>query len=133
MTDASNNTYLQVSNAWAGQTSGGVSAHARKTIYLNTGDSTEYHSITGSTHSYVYVQGALKVGSNVSAVITQQRDDTTTANDSAGRKILLVNGKPVYQLVGEASSSTVGGISGDYQALTNAGTGTTTTLGATKV
>ena len=131
--DDSGNTYLQVSNAWAGTTAGGVSSHARKTIYINTGDSTEFHGQTGSTYSYVYIQGALKTGSNISAVITQQRDNTTTANDSAGRKILLVNGKPVYQLVAEASTTTVGGISGAYQAIDKTGAGSTTALGLNPV
>ena len=47
---------------------------------------TEHHSETDSTYAYVYVQGALKVGSNISAVVTQSRDDTTTANNGAQEK-----------------------------------------------
>ena len=130
MTDASDNTYLQVTNSWEGTTSGGAATRTRKTIYLNTGDSTEHHGQTGTTYSYVYVDGALQVGPNITAVITQSRDDTTTTNDGAGRKRLLVNGKPVYQLVAEASTTAVGGISGAYQAIDNTGTGTTTALGS---
>ena len=131
LTDASSNTYLQVSNSWKGTTSGGVASSERKTIYLNTSDSTEHHSITGTTYSYVYVDGALQVNSNITAVVTQSRDDTTTANDGAGRKRLLINGKPVYQLVAEASTTAVGGISGAYQAIDKTGTGSTTALGST--
>ena len=132
LTDASNNTYLQVTNAWKGSTKGGTASSERKTIYINTGDTTEHHSITGSTYSYVYVEGALKVGSNISAVVTQSRDDegTTATGDYAGRKRLLINGKPVYQLVAEASTTAVGGIAGAYQAIDKTGTGSTTALGS---
>ena len=130
LTDASNNTYLQVTNAWEGTTSGGASTRTRKTIYINTGDSTEHHAQTGTTYSYVYIDGALQVGSNVTATVTYSRDDTTTANNGAGRKRLLINGKPVYQLVAETNTATVDGISGAYQAIDNTGTGTTTALGS---
>jgi hypothetical protein len=131
LTDASNNTYLQVSNSWKGTTTGGVASSERKTIYLHTGDTTEHHAQTGTTYSYVYVDGALQVNSNITAVVTQSRDDTTTLNAGAGRQRLLINGKPVYQLVAEASTVVVGGISGDYQGIDKTGTGTTTALGST--
>ena len=130
LTDDSNNTYLQVTNAWEGQTSGGVASRTRKTIYISSADSTEHHSETDSTYAYVYVQGALKVGSNISAVVTQSRDDTTTANNGAGRKRLLINGKPVYQLVAEVSTTTAGGIAGNYTAVDKTGASTNTALGA---
>ena len=67
----------------------------------------------------MYVEGALKVGSNISAVVTQSRDDegTTATGDYAGRRRLLINGKPVYQLVAEASTTAVGGIAGNLFSL----------------
>ena len=45
---------------------------------------------------------------------------------AAGKKILLVNGKPVYQLVAESTTTSVGGITGNFTAVDKTGASTNT-------
>ena len=137
LTDDSNNTYLQVTNAWAGTAGAGASVSTRRTIYISSADSAEYPTETGSTVAPVYIQGALKVGANITATITQGRDNFVAAGTpapsehaAAGKKILLVNGKPVYQLVAESTTTSVGGITGNFTAVDKTGTSTNTALGS---
>ena len=105
----------------------GASVSTRRTIYISSADSAEYPTETGSTVAPVYIQGALKVGANITATITQGRDNFVCRNSllhlntHSGKKILLVNGKPVYQLVVESTTTSVGGITGNFTAVDKTG------------
>ena len=113
--DSGGATFLQVTGATAGSTSGGTATSDKRTIYYYAPDTTSSPTYTGGAWPYVIVQGQLSAGAGVTATLTK---------NSSG--ILLVNGLPAYQYVGDSGSTTASGVSGAWPGMKADGTKTTT-------
>jgi hypothetical protein len=113
--DSGGATFLQVTGATAGATSGGTATSEKRTVYYFAPDSTLIPSYTGTAWPYVIVQGQLSAGAEVTA---------TLSKNSSG--VLLVNGLPAYQFGGDSGSTTASGVSGAWPAMRGDGTKTTT-------
>ena len=113
--DSGGATFLQVTGATAGATSGGTASSAKRTVYYFAPDSTSIPSYTGTAWPYVIVQGQLSAGAGVTATLTK---------NSSG--VLLVNGLPAYQYVGDSGSTTANGVGGTWPGMKADGTKTTT-------
>ena len=112
--DSGGATFLQVTGATAGATSGGTATSEKRTIYYYAPDSSATPAYSGSAWPYVVVQGQLSAGAEVTATLTK---------NSAG--VLLVNGRPAYQYIGNSSSSAANAVSGTWPAMRADGTKTT--------
>ncbi len=112
--DSGGATFLQVTGATAVATSGGTATSEKRTVYYFAPDSTSIPSYTGSAWPYVIVQGQLSAGAEVTATLTK---------NSSG--VLLVNGRPAYQYIGNSSSSTANAVSGTWPGMRADGTKTT--------
>jgi endonuclease/exonuclease/phosphatase family metal-dependent hydrolase len=112
--DSGGATFLQVTGATAGATSGGTATSEKRTVYYFASDTTSSPTYTGSAWPYVLVQGQLSAGAEVTATLTK---------NSSG--VLLVNGRPAYQYIGNSSSSTANAVSGTWPAMRVDGTKTT--------
>jgi hypothetical protein len=112
--DSGGATFLQVTGATAGATSGGIATSEKRTIYYFAPDTTSSPTYTSGAWPYVIVQGQLSAGAEVTATLTK---------NSAG--VLLVNGRPAYQYIGNSSSSTANAVSGTWPAMRADGTKTT--------
>jgi hypothetical protein len=113
--DSGGATFLQVTGATAGSTSGGTATSDKRTIYYYAPDTTSSPTYTGGAWPYVIVQGQLSAGAGVTATLTK---------NSSG--MLLVNGLPAYQYVGDSGSTTASGVSGAWPGMKADGTKTTT-------
>jgi hypothetical protein len=113
--DSGGATFLQVTGATAGSTSGGTATSEKRAVYYFAPDTTSSPTYTGGAWPYVIVQGQLSAGAGVTATLTK---------NSSG--MLLVNGLPAYQYVGDNSSTTATGVSGAWPAMRADGTKTTT-------
>jgi hypothetical protein len=113
--DSGGATFLQVTGATAGTTSGGTATSGKRTIYYYAPDTTSSPTYTGGAWPYVIVQGQLMADFGVTAILTK---------NSSG--MLLVNGLPAYQYVGDSGSTTASGVSGAWPAMRADGTKTTT-------
>ena len=113
--DSGGATFLQVTGATAGSTSGGTASSDKRTIYYFAFDTTSSPTYTGGDWPYVLVQGQLSSGAGVTATLTK---------NSSG--MLLVNGRPAYQYVGDSGSTTASGVSGTWPAMRADGISTTT-------
>jgi hypothetical protein len=113
--DSGGATFLQVTEATAGSTSGGTATSEKRTIYYFAFDDTSSPNYTGGAWPYVIVQGQLMADFGVTATLTK---------NSSG--MLLVNGLPAYQYVGDSGSTTASGVSGAWPAMRADGTKTTT-------
>ncbi len=109
-------TFLQVTGATAGTTGGGSATSDKRTIYYYAPDTTSSptYTYTGGAWPYVIVQGQLSAGAEVTATLTK---------NSSG--VLLVNGRPAYQYIGNSSSSTANAVSGTWPGMRADGTKTT--------
>jgi len=112
--DSGGATFLQVTGATAGATSGGTATSEKRTVYYFAPDTTSSPTYTGGAWPYVIVQGQSSAGAEVTATLTK---------NSTG--VLLVNGRPVYQYIGNSSSSTANAVSGTWPAMRDDGTKTT--------
>jgi len=112
--DGGGATFLQVTGATAGATSGGTATSEKRTVYYFASDTTSSPTYTGGAWPYVIVQGQLSAGAEVTATLTK---------NSSG--VLLVNGRPAYQYIGNSSSSTANAVSGTWPAMRVDGTKTT--------
>ncbi|NDH86605.1 hypothetical protein EBY67_06095, partial [bacterium] len=112
--DSGGATFLQVTGATAGATSGGTATSEKRTVYYFASDTTSSPTYTGGAWPYVIVQGQLSAGAEVTATLTK---------NSSG--VLLVNGRPAYQYNGNSSSSTANAVSGTWPAMRADGTKTT--------
>ena len=112
--DSGGATFLQVTGATAGATSGGTATSEKRTVYYFASDTTSSPTYTGGAWPYVIVQGQLSAGAEVTATLTK---------NSLG--VLLVNGRPAYQYIGNSSSSTANAVSGTWPAMRADGTKTT--------
>ena len=112
--DSGGATFLQVTGATAGATSGGAATSAKRTVYYYASDTTSSPTYTGGAWPYVVVQGQLSAGAEVTATLTK---------NSSG--VLLVSGRPAYQYIGNSSSSTANAVSGTWPAMRADGTKTT--------
>ena len=112
--DSGGATFLQVTGATAGATSGGTATSEKRTVYYFASDTTSSPTYTGGAWPYVIVQGQLSAGAEVTATLTK---------NSSG--VLLVNGRPAYQYIGNSSSSTANAVSGTWPAMRADGTKTT--------
>jgi len=108
-------TFLQVTGATAGATGGGTATSEKRTIYYFSPDTASSPNYTGPAWPYVIVQGQLVAGSGVTA---------TLSKNSNG--MLLVNGLPAYQYIGDSGPTTANGVSGAWPAMRADGTKTTT-------
>ena len=113
--DSGGATFLQVTGATAGSTSGGTATSDKRTIYYYAPDTTSSPTYTGGAWPYVIVQGQLSAGAGVTATLTK---------NSSG--MLLVNGLPAYQYVGDSGSTTASGVSGAWPGMKADGIKTTT-------
>jgi hypothetical protein len=113
--DSGGATFLQVTGATAGTTSGGTATSGKRTIYYYAPDTTSSPTYTGGAWPYVIVQGQLMADFGVTAILTK---------NSSG--MLLVNGLPAYQYVGDSGSTTASGVSGAWPAMRADGTKTPT-------
>jgi len=113
--DSGGATFLQVTGATAGSTSGGTATSDKRTVYYYAFDTTSSPTFSGTAWPYVIVQGQLSAGAGVTATLTK---------NSSG--MLLVNGLPAYQFGGDSSSTTASGVSGAWPAMRADGTKTTT-------
>ena len=118
--DSGGATFLQVTGATAGSTSGGTATSDKRTIYYYAPDTTSSPIYTGGAWPYVIVQGQLSSGAGVTATLTK---------NSSG--MLLVNGLPAYQYVGDSGSTTANGVGGTWPGMKVDGTKTTTAPGGT--
>jgi len=118
--DSGGATFLQVTGATAGSTSGGTATSDKRTIYYYAPDTTSSPTFSGPAWPYVMVQGQLSAGAGVTATLTK---------NSSG--MLLVNGLPAYQYVGDSGSTTATGVDGAWPAMRSDGTKTTTAPGGT--
>jgi len=118
--DSGGATFLQVTGATAGSTSGGSATSDKRTVYYFANDTTSSPTFSGTAWPYVIVQGQLSAGAGVTATLTK---------NSSG--MLLVNGLPAYQFDGDSSSTTASGVSGAWPAMRADGTKTTTAPGGT--
>jgi endonuclease/exonuclease/phosphatase family metal-dependent hydrolase len=112
--DSGGATFLQVTGATAGATSGGTATSEKRTVYYFASDTTSTPTYKGGAWPYVIVQGQLSAGAEVTATLTK---------NSSG--VLLVNGRPAYQYIGNSSSSTANAVSGTWPAMREDGTKTT--------
>jgi hypothetical protein len=112
--DSGGATFLQVTGATAGATSGGTATIEKRTIYYFAPDTTSSPTYIGGAWPYVIVQGQLSAGAEVTATLTK---------NSSG--VLLVNGRPAYQYIGNSSSSTANAVSGTWPGMRADGTKTT--------
>jgi hypothetical protein len=113
--DSGGATFLQVTGATAGSTSGGTATSDKRTVYYFASDTTSSPTYTGSAWPYVIVQGQLSAGAGVTATLTK---------NSSG--MLLVNGLPAYQYVADSGSTTANGVGGAWPGMKADGTKTTT-------
>jgi hypothetical protein len=113
--DSGGATFLQVTGATAGSTSGGTATNEKRTVYYFAPDTNSSPTYTGSAWPYVIVQGQLSSGAGVTATLTK---------NSSG--MLLVNGLPAYQYVGDSGPTTAIGISSAWPAMRADGSKTTT-------
>jgi len=113
--DSGGATFLQVTGATAGSTSGGTATSEKRTVYYFAPDTNSSPTYTGSAWPYVIVQGQLSSGAGVTATLTK---------NSSG--MLLVNGLPAYQYVGDSGSTTANGVGGTWPGMKADGTKTTT-------
>jgi hypothetical protein len=113
--DSGGATFLQVTGATAGATSGGTATSEKRTVYYFAPDTTSSPTYAGGAWPYVIVQGQLSAGAEVTATLTK---------NSSG--VLLVNGRPAYQYIGNSSSSTANAVSGTWPAMRADGAKTTT-------
>jgi len=113
--DSGGATFLQVTGATAGSTSGGTATSDKRTVYYFASDTTSSPTYAGGAWPYVIVQGQLSAGAEVTATLTK---------NSSG--VLLVNGRPAYQYIGNSSSSTANAVSGTWPAMKADGTKTMT-------
>jgi len=113
--DSGGATFLQVTGATAGATGGGTATSDKRSIYYFAPDTTSSPTFSGSSWPYVIVQGQLSAGAGVTATLTK---------NSSG--VLLVNGRPAYQYIGNSSSSTANAVSGTWPAMRADGAKTTT-------
>jgi hypothetical protein len=113
--DSGGATFLQVTGATAGTTGGGSATSDKRTIYYFAPDTTSNPTYTGGAWPYVIVQGQLSAGAGVTATLTK---------NSSG--MLLVNGLPAYQYVGDSGSTTANGVGGTWPGMKADGTKTTT-------
>jgi hypothetical protein len=113
--DSGGATFLQVTGATAGATSGGTATSEKRTVYYFAPDTNSSPTYTGSDWPYVIVQGQLSAGAGVTATLTK---------NSSG--MLLVNGLPAYQYGGDSGSTTANGVSSAWPAMRADGTKTTT-------
>jgi len=113
--DSGGATFLQVTGATAGSTSGGTATSEKRTVYYFAPDTTSSPTYTGGAWPYVIVQGQLSAGAGVTATLTK---------NSSG--MLLVNGLPAYQYVGDSGSTTANGVGGTWPGMKVDGTKTTT-------
>ena len=113
--DSGGATFLQVTGSTAGSTSGGTATSEKRTVYYFAPDTTSSPTYTGGDWPYVLVQGQLSSGAGVTATLTK---------NSSG--MLLVNGRPAYQYVGDSGSTTASGVSGTWPAMRADGISTTT-------
>jgi hypothetical protein len=118
--DSGGATFLQVTGATAGSTSGGTATSEKRTVYYFAPDTNSSPTYTGSAWPYVIVQGQLSSGAGVTATLTK---------NSSG--MLLVNGLPAYQYVGDSGSTTANGVGGTWPGMKVDGTKTTTAPGGT--
>ena len=118
--DSGGATFLQVTGATAGSTSGGSATSDKRTIYYYANDTTSSPTFFGPAWPYVMVQGQLSAGTGVTATLTK---------NSSG--MLLVNGLPAYQYVGDSGSTTANGVGGTWPGMKADGTKTTTAPGGT--
>ncbi len=113
--DSGGATFLQVTGATAGATSGGTATSEKRTVYYYAPDTASSPTYTGGAWPYVMVQGQLSAGAGVTATLTK---------NSSG--MLLVNGLPAYQYVGDSGSTTANGVGGTWPGMKADGTKTTT-------
>ena len=113
--DSGGATFLQVTGATAGATSGGSATSDKRTVYYFASDTTSSPTFSGTAWPYVIVQGQLSAGAGVTATLTK---------NSSG--VLLVNGLPAYQYGGDNSSTTASGVGSAWPAMRGDGSKTTT-------
>ena len=110
VTLAEGNTILQVAMAAGIETDGGLATADIRTVYFYSPDfgdaAPNEHDFVGSTWPYVFVDGALEVESGITASVTTA---TTAAGD-----IVLVNGNPLYQFVGDSAPGDANGNFGPW-------------------
>ncbi len=95
---------IQISSAIAGPTLGGEAVSDTRTVYAyepdGDGDSPTY---VGAAWPYVMINGSINVDGSISAALT--------VNDDG---VLLVNGSPAYQYVGDPSPDDANGTFGPW-------------------
>lgn len=117
-------TILQVTDATAGATDGGLATADTRTIYYYAPDfgdpAPNLHDFTGTTWPYVFTDGSLTVDASISA-------DVTTFNSGVG-ELILINGNPIYQFINDNSSLDANGNFGPWFFITPTGMATQSTV-----
>ena len=121
-TDNNSRTYLQVSGAFNGTTSGGSATNQKRTLYRYVPDSYGGSpTYTGTGWGYVYYQ---------TSPIT---DDLVTATVGSitvsGYSMMTINGYPAYQFAGDYSKETANGVGGQWEAFEIDGSSQTNSAG----
>lgn len=117
------NTYndvVQVANAEAGATPGGVAVSANRTVYgLDSDSANEAPTYTGTDHPYVIIEVAdtISSGAGVTANIGW------VVEHGSGRRVLSIEGYPMYQFTGDAADTDAAGV-GEFGFHAFAGDGT---------
>ena len=113
------NTIIQITDAVASNTGGGVSTADTRTAYYFAPDfgdpQPNFADYTGSAWPYIYAAAGVTLNDLViDSGITAEISLLTNPNSAAGLQWILINGDPLYQFVNDLSSFDANGNFGPW-------------------